>query len=295
MKRKKKGEEKFKKAILAGARVTEKSLSKIVWDIAHDKIEISSLRRWDYQIYWALQCVADLIAQEKYFGQIFDTPTAIRTAKFQELEKAHRYLVIIEYKTFIDFLGRKDIGTEKAKEIFLKLPEIILTAKNGKAKIPFCLSDNNWTDIHLYKDNICGVAIASMNENYSEHRSERKLRGQGGEKEEPVFVLIFSTDYGKAFVKNAMNRKGAQLQDHRLFKLDPKAQELFQAVRWREGQEIMLNTEQISKICGFVWPPSNIRERVSRIRKILGILKDNGFINYDQKSCEVGEEMSRKA
>jgi len=290
--KKERGEEKFKKAILAGARITEKSLSKIGWDIAHDKIKISLEIKWDYQIYWALQCVANLIAKEKYFGQIFNTPTEIRFAKFHE--EPHRYFVVVEYKTFINFLGRKDISTEKATEIFLKLPDIILTAKDGKTKIPFCLANNNWTDINLYKDNICGVAVATKTY-HTEHRSERKMKGKGVGKEEPVFILIFSNDYGKAFVENAMNRKGAQLQDHRLFRLDPKAQELFQAIRWRESQRIILNTEQISKTCGFVWPTSNIRERVSRIRKILGILKDNGFINYDQKSCEKGKEMGRKA
>ncbi len=93
------------------------------------------------------------------------------------------------------------------------------------------------------------------------------MKGKGIGKEEPVFILTFSNDYGLAFVQNAMHRDGGQLQDHRLFRLDPKAQELFQAVRWRERQVVILNTEQISKICGFIWPPKDLKDRIRRIRK----------------------------
>jgi len=84
-------------------------------------------------------------------------------------------------------------------------------------------------------------------------------------------------------------------QDHLLFRLHPKAQELFQAVRWRDKQVVALNTEQISKICGFVWPPKDLKDRIRRIRKILNILKENRFINYNQETCENGERREKKS
>lgn len=284
--KKEKGEEKFKKAIEAGARVTEKSLSKIGWDIAHDKIEITTGKRLDYQIYWALQCVADLIAQEKWVGQILNSTMNVRLAKFHE--EPHRYFVVVEYQIFIKFLGRKDISTKKATEIFMKIPDIVLTGEN--ISIPYCLAKGGWLPLKKLKGHICEVAVASAGE-YAEHCSNRKMRGRGAGREEPVFILFFYSDYGKTFVQNAMRREGAQLQDHRLFRLQPEAQELFQAVRWKNDL-IALNIEQISKICGLVWPVKNLRDRVMRIRKILDILVDKGFIG---KVTEHGKKTETKA
>jgi len=280
-------DKKLRKAIEAGARMAETSISKIHWDIGHGKISVTS-KRLDYQIHWVLNCAADLIAQEKWFAQVFNENLTVRSPKFSE--EPHRYIVVIEYENFKKFVGR-EMKVKEAMEIFLKVPEVILTAKAGKVKIPLYFGDERWGDIGLYKDNICGVAIAHKKEEFGEHRSERKLRGKGAGKEEPVFILVFSNDYGHIFVKNAMDRDGTQLQDSELYRLLPEAQELFQSVRWKRDL-IALNTEQISKTVGWVWPPKDFKDRVYRIRKLLKILHGNKFIN---RPTENGKTWETKA
>lgn len=108
---------------------------------------------------------------------------------------------------------------------------------------------------------------------------------------EPVFILFFHSDYGRAFIKNAMNRKGTQLQDVKLYSENPRAQDLFQAVRWISGL-IIRNTKQISKNVGWKWPPADFKDRIYRIRKLLKILRENNFIN---KPTEQGKTWKTKA
>ncbi|MBL7082646.1 MAG: hypothetical protein ISS41_03305 [Candidatus Aminicenantes bacterium] len=287
-----KRDKKFLKALEAGARMAETSISKIHWDIGQEKIKVTP-KRLDYQIHWVLDCASDLIAQEKWFEQVFKENLTVRNPKF--LEEPHHYIVVIEYGIFRDFVGR-EIKVKEAVDIFLRVPEVILTSEPNKVKIPLYFGDERWGEIGLYKDNICGVAIA-YEDKFEQHRSNRKLRGRGVGKEEPVFILVFSNEYGRYFVKNAMHRKGTQLQDPNLYKLDPKAQELFQSVRWNNGL-IVLNTESISRIVGWTWPVKRIQrlyERVDNCRKILKILKENEFINYDDKTYELGRTIDRKA
>ena len=277
-----KRDKKHRTAIESGARMVEISTSKIAWDKGHDKIKVTS-GKLDYRAYQVLDCASDLIAQEHWFGTVIGSWDKANT------KEPERFLVVISYRQFLKFIGDKDgLNVKKVTEIFKVVPRIIL---EGEIDIPYCLSDRNWLRISQYVDNICGIAVAHEDKEFGEHRSERKLRGKGAGKEEPVFILLFSSPYGLAFFRNAMNRKGTQLQDPALYRLRPEAQELFQAVRWKRDL-IALNTEQISKIVGWIWPPKNFYDRIYRIRKLLKILHENDFIN---KPTEHGKKMEKKA
>lgn len=302
-KKEKKRRENLRRALLGGARAVEKSISKIAWDAGQGKIKVSA-QRLDYQVHWVLNCAADLITQEYWLlPAAFDGVITINNPRvivkkaekywWNDMSNSSRgsYDVVIDYRTFRKFLGRNDISTDKALEIFLKVPEVILTAEAGTAKIPYYFNDGRWGDIRLYKDNICGLSIASEDPTFSQYRSTRRLRSRGAGREEPVFILTFTNAYGRAFVQNAMHRETCQLQDHALYRLRPEAQTLYQAVRWR-SQNIRLNTEQISKIIGWVWPPKNYHDRVVQIRRTLKILHEAGYIT---KWRELGKTLKRKA
>lgn len=277
-----KRDRKLRKAIEAGARMVEISSSKIAWDKGHDKIKVTS-GKLDYRAYQVLDCASDLIAQEHWFGAVIGSWNEPNT------KEPERFLVPIAYRHFLDFIGDKHkLSTEEVIKIFKEVPRITL---EGEINIPYCLAESQWLRISQYIDNICGLAIAHEDEKFKEHRSDRKLRGKGAGKEEPVFILLFSSSYGLAFFRNAMNRKGTQLQDPKLYRLRPEAQELFQSVRWKRD-EIPLNTEQISKTVGWVWPPKDFKDRVYRIRKLLKILNENEFIN---KPTEHGKTWETKA
>ena len=277
-----KRDSKLRKAIEAGARMVEISSSKIAWDKGHDKVKVAS-GKLDYRTYQVLDCASDLIAQEHWFGAVIGSWNEPNT------KEPERFLVPITYRHFLNFIADKHkLGISDVIRIFKEVPRIIL---EGEVDIPYCLSDKNWLRISQYMDNICGLAIAHEDKKFEEHRSDRKLRGKGAGKEEPVFILLFSSPYGLAFFRNAMNRKGTQLQDPRLYRLLPEAQELFQAVRWKRDL-IALNTEQISKTVGWIWPPKNFYDRIYRIRKLLKILHENEFIN---KPTERGKGIGKKA
>ncbi len=273
--------EKLQNALEAGARIAEKSISKVAWDIGHDKVKVTS-GKLDYRVYQVLDCAADMIAQKHWFGVVLGLRESAIT------KEPDRFLVVISFEKFKKFIGNESLSAKRACEIFKKVPEVIL---EGNVKIPFCLADSKWMELDSYVDNICGVAVASEKKEFGPYRSARPLRGKGAGREEPVFILLFSTPYGLAFFRNAMRREGCQLQDHRLYRLRPEAQELFQAVRWKNDL-IALNTEQISKILNWVWPPKDFKDRVYRIRRVLDILYDKGFIN---KPTEHGKTWESKA
>jgi len=282
-----KRDKKLRKAIEAGARMVSKSTSKIAWDMGHDKVRITS-GKLDYRVHQILDCVHDKIAQGHWFGQVLGLRDDVIT------KEPDRYIVIIEGHEFKNFVANQGLTSRYLCKIFKKLPKIIL---EGDIKIPFCLSENRWLNIENYEDNIFGVAVSYEQKEFEEYRSKRKMRGKGVGKEEPVFILLFHTPYGLAFFRDAMRREGAQLQDPDLYHLLPKAQELFQSIRWNDGL-IVLTTERASKIMNLKWPVSNkarLYERVKLIRKILKILKDNEFINYNDKTCEQGRTIERKA
>lgn len=267
----KKQNEKFLKALKAGARLAEVSSSKIAWDKGHDKLEVKS-GKFDYRTHQVLDCAADSIAQEYWIASVFDPSIEANT---KELD---HFFVPIEYRQFLSFINdRNDLSTKDVTKIFKKMPEIIL---EGEVNIPYVSSEGYWMRIDKYIDNICGVAIAHEDGKFDEYRSKRHMRGRGAGKEEPVFVLIFSSPYGKAFFHNSMLRKGTQLQDPKLYHLRPEAQSLFQAVRWNDGL-IAMNTKQASQMMNLKWPVSktNLYKRVDLIRRILKILKDERFIN----------------
>jgi len=273
---------KLRRALEAGAGMVEISSSKIAWDRGHDKIKVTS-GKLDYRAHQVLDCAADLIAQEHWFGTVIGSWLKPNT------EEPECFLVPISYRQFLNFIGDKhNLDTEDVIRIFKAVPEVIL---DGEVDIPYCLAEGRWMRIKQYIDNICGLAIAHEDKEFEKYRSKRKLRGRGAKKEEPVFILLFSSPYGTAFFRNAMHRKGTQLQDRRLYRLRPEAQELFQAVRWKNDL-IALNTEQISKIVGWTWPPKDFKDRVYRIRQVLKVLHENGFIN---KPTEHGKSWESKA
>ena len=225
--------EKLRRALEAGAGMVEISSSKIAWDKGHDKIKVTS-GKLDCRAHQVLDCAADLIAQEHWFG------TVIGSWSEPDTEEPERFLVPISYRQFLNFISDKhNLDTEDVIRIFKAVPEIIL---EGEVDIPYCLAEGRWMRIKQYIDNICGLAIAHEDKEFEQYRSKRILRGKGARKEEPVFILLFSSPYGLGFFRNAMHRKGTQLQDRRIYKLRPEAQELFQAVRWKNDL-IALNTE----------------------------------------------------
>lgn len=282
----KKQDSKLRKALEAGARMVEMSTSKLAWDKGHDRIKIVS-GKLDYRMHQILDCVADKIAQHHWFGQVLGFRTASK--------EPDRYMVIVEGHEFKNFVRIQNLTNKYLIKIFKEVPKIVL---DGATKIPpYKISENKWLDIHFFEDNICGVAVAYERDEFKGHRSDYQQRGKGADVEEPVFIFLFSNPYGLAFFRSAMKRRGMQIQDPKLYRLSSKAQELFQAVRWRT-ELIAINTEQASKMMNLKWPvksKSRLYERVNLIRKMLKILKDNEFINYNDKMYEVGEKIEKKA
>lgn len=288
-----KQDEKFRRAIMAGAKLGETSLSKIAWGVAHKKIEVTS-GKLDYRVHQVINCASHLIAQNQWFTLVMGSGVEEKKGSIG-IGKRERPFVAIPYKTFKDFVDDQSLKTKEVVEIFKKVPEVIL---EGKTKIPCCSEDENWMDITLYKDNICGLAIAYGNEEFGRYRSDRKLRGRGHKKEEPVLILIFSNAYGLALFSHAMNRKGTQLLKSGFYHLKKEAQELFHAVRWQNGL-IILNVEQASIAMNLSWPlkhKSDLYRRVKFIKEIFRVLKDNKFINYsdDLKKFEQGQTIEKK-
>lgn len=282
-----KRDKKLRTAIEAGARMVEISSSKIAWDKSHDKVKVVS-GKLDYRTHQILDCVADKIAQKHWFGQVLGLIGSSRQ------KEPDRYLVIVHAREFKNFIMEQKLSNKYLIKIFKDVPKIVL---DGATKIPFPISKNKWLDIHFYEDNICGIALAYEGGEFEGYRSNHKQRGKGANFEEPVFIFLFSNPYGLAFFRSAMNRAGTQIQDPKLYRLSSKAQELFQAVRWNSGL-IAVNTEQVSKMMNLKWPvksKSRLYERVNLIRKMLKILKDNEFINYNEKTYEVGKKIEKKA
>jgi len=278
---------KLRKALEAGARMAEISSSKIAWDKGHGRIKVVS-GKLDYRMHQILDCVADKIAQKHWFGQVLGFKSKPIT------KEPDRYMVIIEAHEFKNFIENQSLTNKYLIKMFKEVPKIVL---DGNTKIPYPISENKWLDIHFYEDNICGLAVAYEKDEFKEYRSNKKQRGKGAGIEEPVFILLFSNPYGLAFFRSAMRRRGTQIQDPRLYRLSPKAQELFQAIRWNNGL-IAVNTEQASKMMNLTWPVKgrkNLYKRVNLVRKTLRILKDNEFINYKDEAFEKGERVERKA
>ena len=287
----KKRDEKFLKALRAGARLAEVSSSKIAWDYGHDRIEIKG--DFDYRIHQVLNCAADLIAQEHWFASVMRPPEKADT------QEPIYCLIPISYNYFRLFIDdRNNLSTKDVTKIFDKLAEITL---KGKVKIPIAGVAGGWLILDAWKCGICEVGFAHLQEGYEEYRSKRRMRGRGAGNEEPVYVLKFSSEYGKSFYRNAMLREGTQLQRVELYHLKPEVQDLFQAARWKErfrGQRIMINTEQASKMMWLKWPPvnkSNLQSRVDLIRRVLKILRDKGFISYNDETYEIGNTIDKKA
>jgi len=281
-----KRDKKLRKAIEAGARMVEMSISKIAWDKGHDKIKVVS-GKLDYRAHQILDCVADKIATKHWFGQVLGFKDSACA------KEPDRYLVIVHARDFKNFIGgkkSKELSNKYLIKIFKEVPKIVL---DGATKIPFPISKNKWLDIHFYEDNICGIALAYEGGEFEEYRSNHKQRGRGAKFEEPVFIFLFSNPYGLAFFRSAMNRAGGQPLDPALYNLSPKAQELFQSIRWKRDL-IILNPERISKTVDWKWPvvgETHLYRRVNKCRELLNILYENNFIN---KVTERGKTIERK-
>jgi len=273
--------QKLRKAIEHGARMVEISLSKVAWDIGHDKVKAVS-GKLDYRAHQILDCAADKIAQGYWFSQVFRLKDSATTKEPDD------YIVVIEAHEFKNFVENQTLTSKYLIKIFKDLAMIILDGE--ELNIPYCLSENRWLILRDFIDNICGVAIAYEREEYEKYRSDRKLRGKGAKTEEPVFIILFSSPYGKSFFRNAMHRAGTQIQDPELYALPPKTQELFQSIRWKRDL-IILDPEQISKTVGWKWPPSNISKRVGKCRRLLKILYERNFIN---EVTERGKKIGKK-
>lgn len=279
--KKEKRDKKLKRALEAGARVVERSISKVGWDMAHGKVKVIS-GKLDYRSWQILDCVADKIAQDTWLPEVMFG----EKIKTNDMESK---TVIISAKEFKDYIGNQNISNKNLTKIFESLPTATL---KGEVAIPFYTSEYQWVTVDFYVDNICGLAIAHKDKEFEKYRSKRKLAGKGSGKEEPVFILIFSNPYGQAFFHHAQKREASQLLNQKLYELDHRAQELFQAVRWNEKGPIIVNPEFISRAVGWALPITNISLRVKDCQKLLDILYENNFINKPIKRGVSIEEKS---
>lgn len=269
--KKERRDEKLKRALEAGGLVAERSLSKIAWDIAHNKVRVVS-GKLDYRSWQILNCAADKIAQNEWMPNILNL---VNYRKGLSVDN-ERKMVFISAKEFKDYIGDQNISNNNIIKMFEELPKAVL---KGKVKIPIYYPKYKWLIMKFYEDNICGIAIAYDEEGFEEYRSKRRLRGEGSGKEEPVFILLFSNAYGNAFFRHAQKREACQLINQKLYKLNPNAQELFQAIRWNEKGPIIINVEEISRAVGWNWPAKNISLRVKKCQKLIDILYKKNFIN----------------
>lgn len=263
-------------------RIVEKSISKITWDLGGDELKITS-GKLDYQTHWIMDAIANKIARNPQI------PKALGLENADDLNDPERLLTVLTCSEIKSFLKNQNIGNRKIRELALRLPDLIFF---GKVKIPIAI-EGRWLILDFYKDNFCGVALANEHKEFYEHRSDRKLRSKGAGIEEPVFVFIFTNPYGKTFFRNAMRWNGRQLQNPKLYKLSPNAQNIFQAVRWKKDQknnEIILGIERMSRIMNLKWPPIRMNERVVRIRRALKELHENGFIIKPIESGEFSKD-----
>lgn len=286
-----KRDKKLLKALQAGGKLAERSISKLAWDIAYGKVTLEA-GKMNYRVHQVMDCASDAIARGEWAKMKFSKRLK-KNDESTDVRYDHEFpIVIIPYKAFKDFIDEQDLKTEKTVEIFKQVLRIALW---GKANIPIYDENFEWGRIHLYGDHICGLAIASEG-SFEEYRSDEKLRGKGSKKEEPVFILIFSSPYGLTWFRNAMERSGTQLQDPELYNLHPRAQELFQTVRWN-NRLVIMTVESASIAMNLKYPLKNkprVYERVEFIRKMLKILKDNMFINYDDERFEKGKKIEQK-
>lgn len=271
---------KFRKALESGAKIVEKSISKIAWDLGGEKLKVVS-GKLDYQTFQIIDCIADRIAEKPQFA------IALGLKDADDLNDPDRLLTVLTCSQIKQFLNSQNISNKKIREIALRLPKLVF---EGKVKIPIAV-EGRWLEIDTYTDNFCGVAIANEKEEFYNYRSDKKLRGRGSDIEEPVFVFLFTNAYGKMFFRNAMRRMGTQLQNPKLYTLPPKPQELFQTIRWKGTKDnIELGIERISKMIGLKWPPIRMNERANRIRKILAILWMKGFITKPVERGKLSKE-----
>jgi len=286
-------------AIKAGARIVEKGFGKVLWEVGKGNI-VNTGQRMDYKRIWVFHCVSDLVAREEWFPLVGDGSHAVKKNQFYK--KEDYYVVIIPFTHFKNYVEKGGMRVQEAIDIFTSVPRIIFESSGGDGAVKLNIG-GEWKDVVFTGDNICGVLIASENPSLADVRSvEKELRGRPrksklrrfdqdqekgkyleiGDREEPVFILVFSNLQGKAYIESARNRQGCRLQYVEMYQLEGRAQELYESVRWR-GNAIPVHLDMgfISLVVGWKWPVEG-KKKLYRRRKgcqrLIDILYKKGFI-----------------
>jgi hypothetical protein len=296
-----KRDRKLLNAIKAGARIVENGFGKVLFEVGKGNV-INTGQRLDYKRIWGFHCASDMIARQEWFSLMSEN-LAIRDRQFHRLKDY--YVVIIPFRKFKNYVGKRNMRVQEAIDIFKSMPRIVFESsrKNGSVKLNI---SGEWRDITFASDNICGVMIASEQPTLEDIRSmEKKLRGRPRksdlksikeieDREEPVFILIFSNLQGRAFVESAMKRHGCRLHYLEMYQLDGRAQELYESIRWWGNKTLVhLDMEYISQVVGWKWPihgKQQIYKRRKSCQKLIDILYEEGFIAKPMPPTGKGEK-----
>jgi len=278
-------DQKLIESVKAGSKVVEKSLSKVAWDVGQDKIQVTQ-GKLNYKSHRVLDTCADKVAKGTWLMKLTgENFWKIGSQQVVVDRDGECYMVIVTASEYREFISKPNLSNIQVCKDFEALPEIVL---KGDLLVPIA---GSWITITGYKDNICGLLLAHEGGDEAEAwRSKRKQRGRGAGEEEPVFILLFSNAYGKAWFKNAMNREDTQLQGREIYTIEPGAQDIFFAQRWYRDM-IILDAEIASRILNLKWPTSNLRERVMRVESYLEILYTEGYIT---KPTKKGKHINRR-
>ncbi len=289
-----KQDKKFLDAIEAGARIVEKGFGKVLWEVGKENI-VNTGQRLDYKRIWVFHCASDLIARSEWFS-LMEENLAVRDPQFHR--RKDYYVVIIPFRKFKSYVGKEDMKVQEAIDIFTSVPRIVFESDGGDGSVKLNIG-GEWKDVIFTGDNICGVMIASDHKELDDQRSvEKRLRGRPrkselnhikeiGDREEPVFILLFSNLQGRAFFESAMKRLGCRLQYPEVYQLDPRAQELYESIRWKGDEKlgkalpVHLDMEFISRVVGWEWPiegKKRLYKRRKGCQRLVDILYKDGFI-----------------
>jgi hypothetical protein len=296
-----KRDKKLLDAIAAGARIVEKGFGKVQYEIGKGNI-INTGQRLDYKRIQVLHCVSDLVARNEWYPLVTNDDHIPKNKRFARNKDDGSYIVIIPFTHFKNHIDKKDLKVQEAIEIFSSMYRIGFESA-GKDKSIKLNIGGVWKDVIFAGDNICGVLIASEHPTLDDQRSvEKKLRGRPrkskikrfeehqekgkyleiGDREEPVFILVFSNSLGRNYIESAKERLGTRLHYLEMYKLDGRAQELYESVCWRGNKiPIHLSIEYISRVVGWTWPVKNrqrLRERKGSCQRLIDILYEKGFI-----------------
>lgn len=297
-----KKDKKFLDAMNAGARIVEKGIGKVLFEIGKGNITNTG-QRLDYKRIQVLHCVSDLVAKNEWFPLVTGMSHIPENTQLAKDKDDGSYIVIIPFSYHKNFINDKNMKVQEAIDIFISMYRIGFESvvKDKPIKINI---GGKWKDVIFVGDNICGVLIASEHPTLNDIRSVRKkLRGRPresklirrfeedeekgkyleiGDREEPVFILVFSNKLGRSYIESAKERQGCRLHYSEMYRLDGRAQELFESVCWWGNKiPIHLNMEYISRVVGWKWPVKNLprlSERRKSCQRLIDILYEEGFI-----------------